>query len=132
MAGNGVDNNPVDIPVVVHGDIAEAHGFFQLRRQVLIDDANLRQGIEGESHRIRWRYLHARNKVRAHVHAQLYGSGKVNRDDILKIGVSSQRFRVGWTFVFDAPQTATGILVFVQSLTDPRLSPFSKDSVAVG
>ena len=31
---------------------------------------------------------------------------KVERNDVLKIGIVPQRFRIGWAFVRDAPNTA--------------------------
>lgn len=106
MAGNGVNNSPVDFLVVMYGDITKAHGFFQLRRKVLRDSARPCQGIEGLAHRVRWRHCHAGNEVRANVHAQLYGPGKVKRDDILEIGISRQRFGLGRTFVCHALEAA--------------------------
>jgi len=115
-----------EIVTVMVGDITKAHGLFQLYRQVLMDDTGLGQGIEGFTHGVRWRHFHASNQVCADIHTQLHGPGKVDRDNILKIGVSPQRFWVGRTFVRDAL-----ILVFARSLPDPCLSPFGEDSVAI-
>lgn len=40
------------------------------------------------------------------VHTQLHGTGKVERGDILEIGILPQRFGVGRTFFRDALETA--------------------------
>jgi len=107
ITGNGVNNSPVDLPVVVHGDIAKAHGLLQLLGQILGYGPAHGQDIEGLPHRIRWRHLHAGDEVRANVHAQLHSPGKIDGDDILKIRVSTQCVRIGRTFVRDALKTAT-------------------------
>jgi hypothetical protein len=54
-----------------------------------------------------WQHIQVGNEVCAKVHTQLHSSGQIEGDDILKIGITTQRGRIGWTFLRDALQTAT-------------------------
>ena len=43
----------------------------------------------------------------AKVHAQLHSPGQIEGNNILKIGVTTQRVWIGWTFLCDALEAAT-------------------------
>lgn len=45
--------------------------------------------------------------MHAKVHAHLHGPGQIEGNNILKIGVTTQHARIGWTFLRDALETAT-------------------------
>ena len=45
--------------------------------------------------------------MHAKVHAHLHGPGQIEGNNILKIRVSTQRIRIGWTFLRGALETAT-------------------------
>ena len=103
MKRNVVDDRPVDLFVVVHGNIPETNGLVQLNCEVGRDDACRCQGIEGLTHGIGRRHLHAGNEVRADIYRQLHRPCEIERDDILKIRVSRERCRVRRTLAIFSP-----------------------------
>ena len=85
---NGVDDYPVNLLVSVHGNISEAHGFSQSSRQSFGNLSGSCQLHKCVSHGLR----------RREVLAQLYGTGQVQDEDVLKVDVGDQRLNRLWTF----------------------------------
>src|SRR6266850_1206254 len=132
MPGDTMDDYPVDFFVVMHGNITKAHRLFQLLGQAFRDDIGVSQYVERLAHGIRWRHIQVGNEVCAKVHPQLHGPAQIEGDDILEIGVLTQRVRIGRTFLRDALETATqGFKLMLDYFPIPCPSPFSKDSCAI-
>jgi hypothetical protein len=95
---NGVDDYPVNLLVSVHGNISEAHGFSQSSRQSFGNLSGSCQLHKCVSHGLRRREVLAGKNMGCQIHAQLYGTGQVQDEDVLKVDVGDQRLNRLWTF----------------------------------
>jgi len=60
---------------------------------VLVNDPQLRQGVEGLAHGLRKGLIGLRNDVHCHIDAQLHGARQIQRQDVLSIDVRAQLLR---------------------------------------
>lgn len=97
-------HTPVDFPVIMHGDIAESHGLFQLHREVAGYQAGTGKFIEALSHGVRRWHPKARHNMGADVDTQLNRPRQIQHDDVLRIRIHCQRLRIGWAAGSYPPQ----------------------------
>lgn len=101
-----MQNGSVDALITVNRDISKAHRLFETACQPITQHAFLCQQIECLTHGVGRLNFHAGNKMRTNVCRDLHRTMEVERNNILKINVSGQCCRIGWTFCFYVKQTA--------------------------
>ena len=77
LVRDAMHDQPVDGAVVVYGDVAKSHGFFETEGQIHRQHTRLGKDVEGLPHGVWRRCVHARDQVRADVHTQLHGPAEV-------------------------------------------------------
>ena len=101
---DGVDHLPIDRAVVVHCDVAETDGLFELNGQIGGDDTHAMELLEGFGHGGGARLVLTGSNVRTNVYRHLNGPGQVERNDVLQVEVIGQLARIKRLFGLNAHQ----------------------------
>lgn len=72
VLSDGVNDQPVDGVVVVHGNVSEINGFFEVVGQGFLNDARFTQKIKSLSHRGGSGQFGCGNEVRPDIDTELY------------------------------------------------------------